>query len=1037
MDKAKAIQLLDETFNKEFDVLRFSRFIRELLNIYEMKNVNNKSFTGYEEYIDSYLLLGTYEDRKKVIDIIAVKLKRTNSVDRTRAMQRNFISKYLSRNEKEAALVAFYGDDPQDWRFSFVKIEYNLLKDEEGRVKVVEESTPVKRYSFLVGKNEPNHTCKSRFVSLLFEERVNPSIEEIEEAFSVDKVTKEFFEQYKEIYLNLKEEMDKILEQNKTIKKEFDDNYLSTMDFSKKLLGQLVFIYFLQKKGWLGVSKNDKGKFQEWGTGPKNFVRRLFNKEIVEYDNFFNDILEPLFYEALAKERDDDYYRLFKCKIPFLNGGLFEPINDYDWLGTDILISNELFEKILNMFDRFNFTVKEDEPLEKEVAVDPEILGKVFENLLEIKDRKSSGAFYTPREIVHYMCQESLINYLGTNLECSQKEIESFIRYVDYHTDNATSEVIPKYIRNDYAKVDQLLRDIKIVDPAVGSGAFPVGMMLEIVKARSILTPFFDKEFQQERTNYSLKREAIENSLYGVDIDASAIDIAKLRFWLSLIVDEVDMKNIKPLPNLDHKLMCGNSLLEEFEGVKLFDDSLLSNGHPEKNFEIEKIRKEMSILYQEVGEIHTGKRKDNGRAREITKQLKTLEKKKAELLSGKKETQEQVTLDDALLKRKKESKIKLKELKELQHKYFNEQNRRVKKDYAQQIDKIEWEFIEETLKESGNEEALRKLQKYKKDKSKPFFLWKLYFSEVFLKDNPGFDVVIGNPPYVSTKGIEESDKRLFLSAYGFSDDLYNHFFFKGFYALRRDGFITYISSKTYWTIQTKRNLRDLLQSKKIIEIYDTASPFEAAMVDTAVIAVKNTNVIEDYIFTFSDGKENLLFPKRYKININIYRFSNNNTFFIPTKSNMEIYNKYNQKIISLLGNYWDKIETSKKIELNKVVLEKYRDNLKPGEITLLGLITEGGQGLATANNGRFVGVYETSDEAKNIIVSRPKKLLEAVTDNKIKEISISNLSDAKSFLYGKKELEIRKLFDSLKEKYGRDIFGKGYIYRIIMTSSSP
>ena len=120
------------------------------------------------------------------------------------------------------------------------------------------------------------------------------------------------------------------------------------MDFSKKLLGQIVFIYFLQKKGWLGVKKDNDGRFEEWGSGPKNFLRRLFEKEIVSYENFFNDILEPLFYEALATQRDEDYYSQFKCKIPFLNGGLFEPINEYDWAGTEITLDNKIFDRIFS-----------------------------------------------------------------------------------------------------------------------------------------------------------------------------------------------------------------------------------------------------------------------------------------------------------------------------------------------------------------------------------------------------------------------------------------------------------------------------------------------------------------------------------------------------------------------------------------------------------------------------------------------------------------------------------------------------------------
>ncbi len=203
-------------------------------------------------------------------------------------------------------------------------------------------------------------------------------------------------------------------------------------------MGQIVFLYFLQKKGWFGVERD-----KEWGSGSKHFLRELFEKKHGNYKNFFNDILEPLFYEALRLERPGDYYSRFNCRIPFLNGGLFDPLGDYDWWNTDILLPNDLFSNnrktkegdigdgILDIFDRYNFTVKEDEPLEKEVAVDPEMLGKVFENLLEVKDRKSKGTYYTPREIVHYMCQESLVNYLATELEgkTSKEDIETLIKY--------------------------------------------------------------------------------------------------------------------------------------------------------------------------------------------------------------------------------------------------------------------------------------------------------------------------------------------------------------------------------------------------------------------------------------------------------------------------------------------------------------------------------------------------------------------------------------------------------------------------------
>jgi len=249
-------------------------------------------------------------------------------------------------------------------------------------------------------------------------------------------------------------------------------------------------------------------------------------------------------------------------------------LHGYDWENTHINLENQVFEKIFKVFNLYNFTVREDEPLEKEVAVDPEMLGKVFENLLEIKDRKSKGAYYTPREIVHYMCQESLINYLDTALNAETKkvdkeDIEGFIREGDLsiERDQAREEGklkddeygLPESIREHAREIDYALADVKICDPAIGSGAFPVGMMTEIVRARSVLTPYLTN--QRNRDPYAFKWHCIENSLYGVDIDPGAVEIAKLRLWLSLVVDEENYDRIRPLPNLDYRIVCGNSLL--------------------------------------------------------------------------------------------------------------------------------------------------------------------------------------------------------------------------------------------------------------------------------------------------------------------------------------------------------------------------------------------------------------------------------------------------------------------------------------------
>jgi len=607
MDKKQAQAIIKETFEKPFDKAKFTSFVKNLLNtIHEETFIYRGNYIpdAYEQYINTLERIGKYSVGEHKIDVLIAKLKKETSIERARTMQRNFIAWYLNGSRggelKDAALVAFVAPNEEDWRFSLVKMDYRFEEGKSGRMRVKEEFTPARRWSFLVGINENSHTAQFQLVDILANDEENPTLTKLEEAFDIETVTKEFFEKYRGLFLWTKETLDNVLKKDKKIKNDFGVKGVDTVDFSKKLMGQIVFLYFLQKKGWFGVKRD-----VDWGTGPKNFLRELFEGKHGTYKNFFNDILEPLFYEALARERDDNFYSRFNCKIPFLNGGLFDPIKNYDWVHTDIFLPNELFSNdyktkegdigsgILDVFDRYNFTVKEDEPLEKEVAIDPELLGKAYEKFnairpdnyeeyekalksgesgAESKFNRQYGVYYTPREIVHYMCKQSLINYLTTELDNKiiREDIESLIKYGEQVSENeATVETkgretstyfykLPESIRQNAELLDEKLANIKVCDPAIGSGAFPVGMMSEIVKIRNVLSTYFKKS---GRTLYGIKRECIEKSLYGVDIDAGAVEIAKLRLWLSLVVDEDDIKQIKPLPNLDYKIVCGNSLL--------------------------------------------------------------------------------------------------------------------------------------------------------------------------------------------------------------------------------------------------------------------------------------------------------------------------------------------------------------------------------------------------------------------------------------------------------------------------------------------
>ncbi|MEN3047113.1 MAG: class I SAM-dependent DNA methyltransferase, partial [Candidatus Hydrothermales bacterium] len=269
-----------------------------------LKSYEEKSFVyqgnyipdPFKLYIASLERIGKYTHDKKEIDLLIVRLKKETSLERARAMQRNFIAWHLnlkgSRDSKlkGAALVAFVSPTSEDWRFSLVKVDYSFEKTQAGEIKNKDEFTPARRFSFLVGKNEKSHTAQSRFLPILEDDERKPTLEDLEEAFNVEVVTKEFFEKYRDLFIRTKLELDRILDKDTKVKSEFESKNINTVDFAKKLLGQIVFLYFLQKKGWLGV---EKGK--PWGTGPKNFMRRLFNKEFGGYQNFYNDVLEPLF----------------------------------------------------------------------------------------------------------------------------------------------------------------------------------------------------------------------------------------------------------------------------------------------------------------------------------------------------------------------------------------------------------------------------------------------------------------------------------------------------------------------------------------------------------------------------------------------------------------------------------------------------------------------------------------------------------------------------------------------------------------------
>ena len=449
-----------------------------------------------------------------------------------------------------AFMLFHYEDDTRwDWRFTYCRKSGNK-----------EESTDSKRYTFLLGPGQSCRTATENFMAL-YERREFLEIKDIEDAFNVEALSKEFFGKYKAQYgafVNYMVDPANGMRQD-FIDTDFDHTGMTAdkirdreekpiRDYVKKLLGRIVFLHFLQKKGWLGVPAG-----KEWGEGDRDFMLHLFeNATQKQKDNFLDDILEDLFSEGLNRNRSDkgDLYDtevegFRNCRIPYLNGGLFERDN------LDKKPSRfpaEYFGNLLSMFSQYNFTIDENDPNDAEVGVDPEMLGRIFENLLE--DNKDKGAFYTPKEIVQYMCRESLIAYLQTDQR--EEDKEKIRQFVITHDAEKLGE-----LKDD---IDRKLIEVKVCDPAIGSGAFPMGLLRELYFCRSAIEPNIVEN------SANIKRHIIQNNIYGVDIERGAVDIARLRFWLSLIVDE---KSPEALPNLDFKIMQGNSLLEQYEGKDL------------------------------------------------------------------------------------------------------------------------------------------------------------------------------------------------------------------------------------------------------------------------------------------------------------------------------------------------------------------------------------------------------------------------------------------------------------------------------------
>lgn len=649
------------------------------------------------------------------------------SVTNRRVGLRNLVKKFINTTygEFDAALVVY--DDSENWRLSFI-------------CDIKDAATTPKRYSYVFGDPTMQyHTPAERFLTL---QSKGVDFTNLREAFSVDALSKQFFDEYRELYADFVQyitgkryvkEKGKWVEKKQSEENElFADTFASdeklVRDYIKKMFGRIVFLYFLQRKGWMA--------------GNKNYMHDLFvNSD--KKDNFLDGVLEPLFFDLLNTKpelRPSSSRDLPGSEnIPYLNGGLFEK-DDVD--PERCVFPASYFERLFGFLDSYNFTIDENDTEDAEIGIDPEMLGRIFENLLE--DNKDKGAFYTPKEIVDYMCRESLIAYLQNNKfsKDGNQLIRSFVEKLDR---DGLSDKQRIYLRDR-------LKSVKICDPAIGSGAFPMGLVNLLAKLYVALGI---------STNQlgTVKRHIMEQNIYGVDIEKGAVDIARLRFWLAMVVDE---KEPQPLPNLHFKIMQGNSLLESYNGITLADmtkvnshASLFDSDDPDRE-----------ILVSDLKSYYG-------------------------------------TSDHAKRAR-----------------LFNDIINNVRR---QLLDK-------EIILPTGTDPS----------ENSDFFLWHTWFTDVF--ENGGFDIVIGNPPYIQLQGNGGSLAKLYegckFESFARTGDIYCLFYEQGWRMLKNGGHLCYITSNKWMRAGYGKDLRQFLAKKtnpKLLLDFGGIQVFDSATVDTNIL----------------------------------------------------------------------------------------------------------------------------------------------------------------------------------------------------------
>ncbi len=657
-----------------------------------------------------------------------------------------------------------------------------------------------------------------------------------ERAFDVEQVTNEFYDQYVRIFVRFSAD---IAQRNS-----FADGSAEVAQHAQALLNRLMFLYFIQRKGWLN---------EEYDYLYSRFERLMESSDAMlkvrensEANTYYANVIIPLFRALSNRDLQPD-----NAIVPFLNGGLFQfPQGDPFY---SLHVSNSAFKHAFDeLFEKYTFTVEEDMPDDRAVAIDPEMLGKVFERLVLRREqerdlRKGTGSYYTPREIVQFMCQHSLSQYLigawrdtykptspdgelpfklegrGGQHEMRTLEIEDDERrYAEKITRFITLSDATALGESEARRARELLLKVRVIDPAVGSGAFLVGMLQEIIRLVSVLdTHTGDHAVSGVNYTYDLKRNIIGRSLYGVDLQAEAVQICELRLWLSLVVDfepqrpnqpiSVWINEIAPLPNLSYLVREGNSLIEQVLGETFqFNAPRLARAIDLTLPAITQVQDLKALYYRatDTGEKARLDRQILVQQAALTGQLLRVQANEATRLLEKQYPLALPGMEKSLTKKQQTEKAALQA--RLDH--INT--------LVEQTDAIR-RTAETTLQPS--QERIRQLRD-----ELGSFLWRVDFGEVFATRHDGtpggFDIAIANPPYVRQerlRAVKPDLKARFDGidgVYRGTADLYVYFYAQALALLRPNGVLTFISSNKFLRAGYGDGLRKLLRDQTTLEL---------------------------------------------------------------------------------------------------------------------------------------------------------------------------------------------------------------------------